>query len=178
MKQAGAVKVKPLVWQQQSHDCHVAHTVFGDTAVQNESHALAPNRWGWWMAGSDEDDSPSGYAVTIEAAKAAAQADYEARILAALDTQPAPDPQEIDLRSVMMGEIEKAAQESPWVPAEYTMNEVISDCCEFLRKKPAPGVAALVDALRAIATTSNYTRASWMQETARAALEGREANHA
>jgi hypothetical protein len=77
--------VAPLVWRQQSHDCHVAKTAFGDTAVQNESHALAPDRWGWWMAGSDEDDSPSGYVVTLEAAKAAAQADYAARIIAALD---------------------------------------------------------------------------------------------
>jgi cell division protein FtsB len=31
-------------------------------------------------------------------------------------------------------------------------------------------IAALVEALRAIAETSNYTRASWMQDTARAAL--------
>jgi hypothetical protein len=77
--------VAPLVWRQQSHDCHVAKTAFGDTAVQNESHALAPDRWGWWMVGSDEDDSPSGYAVTIEAAKAAAQADYASRSALALD---------------------------------------------------------------------------------------------
>jgi hypothetical protein len=38
-------------------------------------------------------------------------------------------------------------------------------------------VEGLVEALRAIAETSNYTRASWMQDTARAALaawEGRE----
>ncbi len=31
-------------------------------------------------------------------------------------------------------------------------------------------IAELVEALRAIAETSNYTRASWMQDTARAAL--------
>lgn len=37
------------------------------------------------MVGSDEDCSPSGYAITLEAAKAAAQADYAARIIAALD---------------------------------------------------------------------------------------------
>lgn len=90
--QAG-VTVKPLVWRQQSRDCHVAHTALGDTAVQNESHALAPDRWGWWSAGSAEDDSPSGYAVTIEAAKAAAQADYEARILSALEPTPTPLPE-------------------------------------------------------------------------------------
>lgn len=77
--------VAPLVWRQQSHDCYVAKGAFGAAAVQNESHALAPDRWGWWMVGSDEDDSPSGYAVTIEAAQAAAQADYAARIIAALN---------------------------------------------------------------------------------------------
>ena len=40
---------------------------------------------------------------------------------------------EIDIRHVMMDEIEKAVAESPWVPAEYYMNEVVSDICDFLR---------------------------------------------
>ena len=69
---------RPLVWLRQSHDCYVAHTVFGDTAVQNESHALALDRWGWWIAGSGEDDDPAGYAVTLEAAQSAAQAHADA----------------------------------------------------------------------------------------------------
>jgi hypothetical protein len=41
---------------------------------------------------------------------------------------------EIDLRHAMMEEIEKAVGESPWVPAEYYMNEVVSDICDFLRR--------------------------------------------
>lgn len=58
---------------------------------------------------------------------------------------PSPDVVEIDLRAVMMEEIEKAAGQSPWVPPEYTMNEIVSDCCSFLRepREPSPDVAAL-----------------------------------
>jgi hypothetical protein len=78
------VKVKPLVWRMQSELCEIADTPLGSVAVQDESHPLAPKRWGWWMAGSNEDDPPSGYGTDIESAKAAAQADYAASILAAL----------------------------------------------------------------------------------------------
>lgn len=69
--------------------------------------------------------------------------------------EPQPDQTvEIDLRAAMMEELEKAASESPWVPKEYYMNEVISDCCAFLREdrtqRPAPRdevIKGLVDAL-------------------------------
>ena len=81
---APVVGVKPLVWRVQSSDCQISDTPWGACAVQNESHVLSPNRWGWWAVGCDEDDSPSGYEIDILAAKAAAQSDYEARILAAL----------------------------------------------------------------------------------------------
>lgn len=52
----------------------------------------------------------------------------------------ADEPFEFDLRDVMMKRIEEAADQSPWVPAEYSMSEVISDCCTFLRapRQPAP----------------------------------------
>ena len=100
-------------------------------------------------------------------------ADFLILRLAALPAvQPAPDVDEIDLRHAMMTEIEKAAAESPWVPPEYYMNEVVSDVCAFLREprkplldvhalhgrllalpavQPAPDVAALVDAARELA---------------------------
>ena len=78
------VVVKPLEWRKQSGACEIADTPWGAVAVQDESHALAPKRWGWWMVGSGEDDSPSGYGIDIDAAKAAAQADYERRILSAI----------------------------------------------------------------------------------------------
>ena len=78
------VVVKPLEWRKQSGACEIADTPWGAVAVQDESHALAPKRWGWWVVGSGEDDSPSGYGIDIDAAKAAAQADYERRILSAI----------------------------------------------------------------------------------------------
>lgn len=63
-----------------------------------------------------------------------------------------PDVVEIDIRAVMMEQIEEAAAQSPWVPPEYAMNEVISDCCSFLREPryPSPDVAALVEALEGL----------------------------
>lgn len=57
-------------------------------------------------------------------------------------SQPAETVAEIDLRSAMMEELEKAAADSPWVPKEYYMNEVISDCCAFLREDRDATVAA------------------------------------
>lgn len=62
-------------------------------------------------------------------------------------THPTDDIVTIDLRAVMMEQIEEAAAQSPWVPPEYTMNEVISDCCAFLREnRPDPAKAQeLVD---------------------------------
>ena len=78
------VTVNPLVWKIQSAACQIADTPWGCVAVQDESHALAPKRWGWWMVGSGEDDEPSGYGTSIEEAQAAAQADYDARIRSAI----------------------------------------------------------------------------------------------
>lgn len=73
------VKVKPLVWK--DYGSYVeAKTQLGPMAVQPEG-----SRFGYWIAGQDEDADPYGYEDTIETAKAAAQADYEARILAAIE---------------------------------------------------------------------------------------------
>lgn len=60
-------------------------------------------------------------------------------LAAAIEALAARDPQwmEIDVRVIEMERIEKAAAESPWVPAEYSMNEVVSDCCDFLRNPRA-----------------------------------------
>lgn len=102
---------------------------------------------------------------TLEAAKAAAQADYDARIRSAL-TVSLHDPEvvEIDLRAVMMEQIEEAAAQSPWVPPEYTMNEVVSDCCSFLREArhdPAK-VLALVEAAKRV--SFNYHHGNGLEE--------------
>jgi hypothetical protein len=95
-------------------------------------------------------------------------------------SQPAdPVTTEIDLRAVMMDEIEKAASESPWVPKEYYMNDVISDCCAFLRgeRKNDPRdaqIAALVEALEYYAVEAlpwDYDD-SLVARTALASLKG------
>jgi hypothetical protein len=78
------VRVKPLVWRDLGPYSE-AECRLGVAAVQTEATDRSPDRYGWWMAGSHEDDMPSGYAIGRDAAKAAAQADYEARILAALE---------------------------------------------------------------------------------------------
>lgn len=72
----------------------------------------------------------------------------------------APDPAvvEIDLRAVMMEQLEEAAGQSPWVPPEYMMNEIISDCCAFLREPRAPDPAAIREALRIVQSHVDYVR--------------------
>jgi hypothetical protein len=68
--------VKPLVWQQCGTDCLRVNTVFGRYEVM----------WGKGLDGTFLDIAGKLLKHdTLEAAKAAAQADYEARILAALD---------------------------------------------------------------------------------------------
>lgn len=90
---------------------------------------------------------------------------------------------EIDLRAAMMDELEKAASESPWVPENYYMNEVISDCCAFLRSdRPQPDprdevIARLVEAVEMMRSTYPYNPPcyGWQEQveahkTAKAAL--------
>ena len=114
--------VRPLIWRQQSVDCLVAETQFGAAAVQNESHALALNRWGWWMAGSDEDDSPTGYGDTLEAAQSAANADHAARVIAALDAE---------LLAEVVGALRAALL---WTDSEYDVSAWRDDAEHVLTK--------------------------------------------
>lgn len=58
----------------------------------------------------------------------------------------------------------KAYARSIWWTHFKTRTPTLADALAM------PEVAALVEALRVIAETSNYTRASWMQDTARTAL--------
>jgi hypothetical protein len=59
----------------------------------------------------------------------------------------------------------------PALRAAWTGDKTFNEAVDALPAvQPAPDVAALVDALREIVETSNYTRADWMRETARAAL--------
>ena len=83
---AGAVKVKPLVWEKNSRiegwwqvegwPCVVRSEGGIGYLVDYDSETLAGN--------------PGGPHDTLEAAKAAAQADYTARIMAAIETTPDP----------------------------------------------------------------------------------------
>ena len=78
------VRVKPLVWVTFGKECLRAETVLGRYEVmwgfhngQTSLDIPAPRRSHVWHP-------------TLEAAKAAAQADYESRILAAIEPQPDP----------------------------------------------------------------------------------------
>jgi len=81
---AGRVKVKPLVWEAFSYVSYTAHTAFGEYVVEVDED---DNRWGMWPPhfGGCE---PKSWHELEDAAKAAAQADYEARILTTLEPQP------------------------------------------------------------------------------------------
>lgn len=138
------VGVKSLVWIEiEDDDC--------------DFEAFASGQRYWIVSVTDHQHTVRcstyeiGDYLTVEKAKAAAQADYEARIRAALEPVAAPDHDvvEIDLRAAMMGQIEEAASQSPWVPPEYMMNEIISDCCTFLREARAPDPAAIREAIKA-----------------------------
>lgn len=77
-----AVKVNPLVWC----DLHKNGTVYAtreDACLFGYAASIRLTDKGCWAYGSTEYRD-------VEAAKAAAQADYEARILSALDVTPAP----------------------------------------------------------------------------------------
>lgn len=77
------VKVKPLVWTYVGGETWIARTTIGIASVQKDTHG-----WGVWLAGQNSESVCWRVENTIETAKAAAQADYEGRILAALDAAP------------------------------------------------------------------------------------------
>lgn len=80
------VTVKPLVWDHE----HMEGWVFARGGVLQYAIMLSVNR----VYGVHGEHDGAAQFPTIEAAKAAAQADYEARILAAIDTQPIYDPRD------------------------------------------------------------------------------------
>lgn len=82
-------RVKPLVWRDARGDgTQWANTIFGFQYCASEK--------GWGFR-NYPDQYPSGGG--IEEAKAAAQADYSARILSALDSAPAPQPVKVKSQS-------------------------------------------------------------------------------
>ena len=162
-------KVKPLVW---GEDRDADSEDFGAFVARSPTVHLRyivrkVYGGGWKLTGSVPFGQPT--IDTLEAAKAAAQQDYEARILAALEPVAAPDHDvvEIDLRAAMMEQIEEAASQSPWVPPEYMMNEIISDCCTFLREARAPDPAAIREAALREAAAECDRHADWIEREKR-----------
>ena len=82
---AGAVKVKPLVWDRGIVDCAKPLPGMKYISCSTTPHGC----WAWWL---DGDNSTRMVAQDEQHAKAAAQADYAARILSAIE--PTPDPRD------------------------------------------------------------------------------------
>ena len=100
-----AVTVKPLVWvKHPAKDIWRAIVGFGVYKVFGVSFPS----WDFY-SWSDAKDKISKPSETIEAAKAAAQADYEARILAAIDARPASE-----VRDEALEEAAKEAETEGW----------------------------------------------------------------
>jgi hypothetical protein len=116
------VTVKPLVWFMREGRTFVAKALQQFDAyqvVQSGAHAY----WGRDGEGWSEP------LPTLEAAKAAAQADYAARILAALDVQPAPvDPQ----LSPSAVDASPAPETDPKVAALVEAGKYLSDVIDVL----------------------------------------------
>ena len=80
---ATAVKVKPLVWREGEN------SVFLHGAGGGNSYTIMPTmRGGFRVYGVPGNSDGAAEKSTVESAKAAAQADYEARILAAIEAVP------------------------------------------------------------------------------------------
>ena len=82
-----AFKVKPLVWRELAGGNATApFPLLGTIFVAKSDGGF---RVMWSLPGRGDTFTPGRWA-TLEAAKAAAQADYEARIMSAIDVQPDP----------------------------------------------------------------------------------------
>jgi hypothetical protein len=53
---------------------------------------------------------------------------------------------EIDLDKIMWESIQKAAEESNWIPKEYCMNDWVYDVQDFLRNGPQKQGPSIIDA--------------------------------
>lgn len=86
---AAGVKVKPLEWvRPNDSSLWRAETALGTYRVWYRAWMSVPEaeKWLWRLSYAPFGREPSGTADNEAAAKAAAQADYEARVLSALDT--------------------------------------------------------------------------------------------
>lgn len=127
------VRVKPLVWGTFGKECFRAETVLGHYEVmwgfhngQTSLDIPAPRRSHVWH--------PS-----VEAAKTAAQADYEARLLSALEPQPAPDA----LHRLIAEAVESAAETA----AQFVHNrlyEANMPACSYHSRDIKAAILALI----------------------------------
>jgi hypothetical protein len=87
---APGVKVKPLEWRETNDGNHRKGEVYSARSPISFAPIAAYKKHdGWWL------NIECRTYPTLEAAKTAAQADYEAHIMAALDLAPAPDPAKV-----------------------------------------------------------------------------------
>jgi hypothetical protein len=103
-----AVRVKPLVWFEESDRCWSAHWGFATYSVYLRDDGQYSMRMSWSLLMTD------GYYGSLEAAKAAAQADYAARILSAVEA--------VDVSAAVAAETERCAG-----VAESLMTPVFKD---------------------------------------------------
>ena len=117
----GRVRVKPLEWHGFS-SAFIAYTIIGDYHVSR-----CGENWHWYF--EEQDPYLEGtIAASEETATAAVQADYEARILAALE--PAPD------HSDWNAAIEAAARAQEAAYRKGIFGEKHSDHIRTLKKGP------------------------------------------
>ena len=100
----GRVRVKPLEWRSIGRD-RVAKTMIGEYVVSLDVFQVGGTAY-LWVAGQVDGDDHHSEHKNMQAAKAAAQADYAARILAALD--PAPDHAELEAENARLREANAA----------------------------------------------------------------------
>lgn len=91
------IKIRALEWNQHRTSTWYAESIIGAYGVW-EGHYQPPGGYGGITAGS-----------TVEEAKAAAQADYERRIVSAFATRPSPSGEAVEARRLAL-ELEKVAE--------------------------------------------------------------------
>jgi hypothetical protein len=174
-----SVQVKPMVWDDSLKGRWIGTP---PTPLGNMAFWIFHDPSGFWRATTAPGKL---YYPTIEAAKAAAQADCAARILAAIDVQPAPDASQI--RADALREAVAIANQHDYsimssTAADHRAN-MIGNAIAYLIDTPPPPdamadrVAALVEAAKGImAHMPDHPDTAWQDLTeALAAMKGGDA---
>lgn len=145
------VAVKPLEWDSviDGGRDRVAKTVIGEYVVSVD-HPNAGGTHYLWVSGQPDSDEHHSEYRTMDAAKAAAQADYERRILSALTTPPADQKENERLRQRVKAledeneRLKELADKYKWqvrdtcVRAEKTESKMQSIANQIQENKPSP----------------------------------------